>query len=197
MSYVNAVLKRMTLSAALILGAVSVALSNPGFPVPAGRQADLLLSAGAAPLVDAAHKSRRHGTQRPRRNESSKDIFNRHHRRFHERYSQRQKTYPRAHRKFHKHYGQRHRWTGPTIRIYPGYDPFYYNPYYYDPYYDAPDVRLSCARVRTILLHHGYRNVRAFDCKGDVYGFYAIYGGRRYKIRANAYTGQVVSRHRV
>ncbi len=153
-----------------------------------------------------AHKTPRRGKvkQRNRRQKNIKRRAKRHHKRFHQRYNKRQKGYKRAHRRFHKHYRRPHRRSGVTIRIYPNYDPYRYNPYVYDPYYDAPfysapsidRTRLSCQRVRRILRHHGYRRVRAYDCSGRTYKFYAIYKGRRYKIRASAYSGQIRSRKR-
>lgn len=186
---------------ALSIAAGLPALANPSLSVSASSALGHALAAGVedVPVLKVAHKSRRHGGLDKGLTQGRR-VYRRHHRRFHKRYNPRHKNYPRSHRRFHRHYGRRHRSPGFTFRIYPGYDPFYYNPYYYDPYYDAPYVtprgynRLSCARVRALLRRHGYRHVRAYDCKGKVYGFYVRYKGRRYKVRASAYSGQVVSR---
>lgn len=189
------------LSIALAIGAGPPASANPSLSASVGSTADRVIaeSAEEAPVVQAAHK-RRKARVRGKRRAQVKGTYRRHHRRFHRRYTATQKGYRRAHRKFHRHYGRKHRSPGVTIRVYPRYNPYYYNPYYYDPYYDTPyygNTRLSCARVRALLHRHGYRHVRAYDCKGKVYGFYVRYGGRRYKVRASAYSGQVISRQRI
>ena len=77
-----------------------------------------------------------------------------------------------------------------------GYDPYYYDPYY-DPYY-APRrryyrSRISCKRARNLVRRRGYHRLRAYDCRGKVYGFYARRGGKRYKVRVSAYTGRILS----
>lgn len=146
-----------------------------------------------------AHKRRaRRGDARAKQR-----TYRRHHRRFHQRYRRDRKHYRRAHRRFHRHYGRRHR-DGIYIGIYPYYDPWFYSPRHYDPFYDYPyygytyddEPRLSCKRVRRLLRRHGYRKLRAYDCKGRTYGFYARYRGKRYKLRVNAYSGNVRSRRR-
>jgi hypothetical protein len=135
--------------------------------------------------------------QRSRR--AARKTYRRHHRKFHQRYSPRAKNYDRAHRKFHRHYRRKHNRPKLRIDIYPPYyDPYYYNPYYRDPYYYGPTYRhrISCDRARRILRSHGYRRIRAYDCKGRVYGFRAVYNGRRYKLRVSAYSGEILSRRR-
>ena len=66
-------------------------------------------------------------------------------------------------------------------------------PYYYD--YDYVR-RLSCSLAAQFLRDRGYRNVRAYDCRGSVYGFRARRSGRRYTIRVSAYSGAILSRNR-
>lgn len=79
--------------------------------------------------------------------------------------------------------------------------PFYgYDPYYYDPYYVPRRryyrSRISCKRARTLVRRRGYRRLKAYDCRGKVYGFYARRGGKRYKVRVSAYTGRILSSRR-
>lgn len=182
--------------------AVTLSAGLPAFGAPlhlatALSTLDRVLGAdvGDVPVLEVAHKSHppigglKPGAQSPK-------VYQQHHYRFHQRYAPTQKGYPQAHQKFHKHYSKSHRSPGIILRVYPSYNPYYYNPYYYDPYYDAP-VRLSCARVLALLRHYGYRRIQAYDCSGKVYGFYAYYGGHRYKVRASAYSGQVTSRTRI
>lgn len=114
----------------------------------------------------------------------------------------------RAYRRHHRRHGRRHR-DGLYIGTYRSYNPWFYGPsfyapYHYDPFYDYPyygytyddSPRLSCKRVRRLLRRQGYRNPRAYDCKGRVYGFYAKYRGKRYKLRVNAYSAHVKSKRR-
>ncbi len=147
------------------------------------------------PLVEIGHRKKRASGGRKAR----KRQYRRHHKKFHKRYRPRQRNYGRAHRNFHKHYRRKH--NGPTF--YFGfsdgyYDPFYYDPWYRDPYYYGPPYRsrLTCARVRRIVRRHGYRRIRAIDCKGKVYAFIAWKSGRRYKIKASAYNGRILSKRR-
>ena len=195
MKYLYSIIMLPAFALALAFGTQHGASANPAIaPTVVAALADIqALDEFGPQIVKVAHKRQRRGKLAKRKA--------RPHKRFHQRYRPRQKGYKRAHRKFHRHYGKRHRKPGVTIRIYPRYDPYYYNPYYYDPYYDAPyypapRARLSCARVRQLLRSHGYRKVRAYDCKGKVYNFYARYKGRRYKLRVSAYTAQVRSRVR-
>jgi len=117
-------------------------------------------------------------------------------------------THKRHHRRHYRPYRRRHR-DGLYFGTYRYYDPWFYGPYYYapyhyDPFYDYPYYgytyddapRLSCKRVRRLLRRQGYRKLRAYDCKGRVYGFYAKYRGKRYKLRVNAYSAHVRSRRR-
>ena len=114
----------------------------------------------------------------------------------------------RAHRRHYRRHGRRHR-DGLYIGTYRSYNPWFYGPYYYapyhyDPFYDYPyygytyddSPRLSCKRIRRLLGRQGYRKLRAYDCKGRVYGFYAKYRGKKYKLRVNAYTAHVKSKRR-
>ena len=126
-------------------------------------------------------------------------TYRRHHRKFHKRYHPRNRHYRKAHKRFHRHYRRRH--SGPKIQvdIYTGYyDPYHYSPYHYDPYYYGPPYRsrLSCKRVRRIVARHGYHRVRAYDCRGKVYGFTGYFNGKSYKIRVSAYSGLILSRRR-
>ncbi len=201
MKYLYSTIILPALALALAFGVIQDASANPVIaPTVAETLADIqALDEFGLQIVKVAHKRQRRGKLAQRNARPGGNRVARPHKRFHQRYRPRQKAYKRAHRKFHRHYGQRHRNPGVTIRVYPRYDPYYYNPYYYDPYYDAPyypapRARLSCARVRQLLRSHGYRKVRAYDCKGKVYNFYARYKGSRYKLRVSAYTGQVRSR---
>ncbi len=114
----------------------------------------------------------------------------------------------RSYRRHHRRHGRKKR-DGLYIGTYRSYNPWFYGPYYYapyhyDPFYDYPyygytydnSPRLSCKRVRRLLRRQGYRNPRAYDCKGRVYGFYAKYRGKRYKLRVNAYSAHVKSKRR-
>ncbi|NNE21736.1 MAG: hypothetical protein HKN11_03925 [Rhizobiales bacterium] len=126
-------------------------------------------------------------------------TYRRHHRKFHKRYHPRKRHYRKAHKRFHRHYRRRH--SGPKIRvdIYTGYyDPYHYSPHYNDPYYYGPPYRsrLICKRARRIVRRHGYHRVRAYDCRGKVYGFIGYFKGKRYKIRVSAYSGAILSRRR-
>ena len=117
------------------------------------------------------------------------------HRHFHSRYRPHQRHFDRAHRRFHRHVGRPHR--GP---VYYGwywdyYDPFFYDPYFYDPYYYYT-TRITCDSARRLLRGHGYRNVKAYDCRGKTYGFQATKGKKRYRITVDARNGQIISRKR-
>ncbi len=58
--------------------------------------------------------------------------------------------------------------------------------------------RLSCREVRSILRHdYGFRRIRVIDCLGDSYKFYARRSGARYKVKVNAWTGEVTRVRRV
>jgi len=54
-------------------------------------------------------------------------------------------------------------------------------------------MRISCGRARRMLLARGYRRVRAYDCKGRIYGFTAWRHGQRYRLRVSARTGGLMS----
>jgi hypothetical protein len=77
--------------------------------------------------------------------------------------------------------------------------PYYYDPYYFDdPYYYgySRPHKLSCNAVQRSLRRQGYRNVRAYDCRGSQYGFYATRNHKRYKVIVNSRSGQIVRRVR-
>jgi len=148
-----------------------------------------------ATVVKVAHRK----TVRTKRRTFKRRSYHRHHRKFHKRYRPGKRHYRKAHKRFHRHYRRRH--SGPKIHvdIYTGYyDPYHYSPHYYDPYYYGPPYRsrLSCKRVRRIVARHGYHRLRAYDCRGKVYGFIGFFKGKRYKIRVSAYSGLILSRRR-
>jgi hypothetical protein len=59
-------------------------------------------------------------------------------------------------------------------------------------------ARLSCNQVRRILRHqYGFRHLRTLDCRGDRYTFRGRRHGDAFRIKVNAYTGEVVRVRRV
>ncbi len=125
--------------------------------------------------------------------------YRRHHRQFHRRYRPDQPGYRQGHRRFHRHYRKRHRRPRIYLEFGPRYyDPWYYDPRYYDPYYYTPRYRqrISCTQARLLVRNYGYRRVRAYDCRGKVYGFVAWRKNKRYKLRVSARTGSIISRRR-
>ncbi len=96
------------------------------------------------------------------------------------------------------------------IGVYPyggyGYPPYYGGGYYPDPYYGggyypprrryAPTYRprrISCRRAIRIVRNHGYRRVRARDCRGSKYSFTGKKRGRWYRIRMYSRSGRIYS----
>ncbi|HHI82503.1 MAG TPA: hypothetical protein ENJ99_05055 [Rhizobiales bacterium] len=91
---------------------------------------------------------------------------------------------------------------------YGGY-PYYGYPYYGYPYgygygygYGGPTIvlggssyrrraRISCSAARRIVRSHGYRHVRATDCRGSRYTFLATKRGHRYRIRMYSRSGRI------
>lgn len=149
----------------------------------------------SAAVIKVGHRKGQRVKGRKARNRT----YRRHHRKFHKRYHPRRRHYRKGHRRFHRHYRRRH--SGPRIYFdfYPGYyDPYHYSPHHYDPYYYGPPYRsrISCKRARRLVRRHGYHRVRAYDCRGKVYGFIGYYNGKRYKIRVSAYSGVILSRRR-
>ena len=81
-------------------------------------------------------------------------------------------------------------------------------PFFGGPLYDYSDNRYrsgprrdagkkySCKQARRLVRRNGYRKIRAFDCRGRVYGFYARSGGEIYKIRVNVRSGRIISARR-
>ena len=57
--------------------------------------------------------------------------------------------------------------------------------------------RLSCQDVQRLLHQHGYRRIRAHDCKGKIYNFDAYYGSKRYKLKVRSRNGSIKSRARI
>ena len=143
-----------------------------------------------------ARKAERRARRAERRGDRRRDKARRHDRRKHAH---------KRHRHKHKRH-RRHRSFG-----YYGYGGFYpYFPYdrydyyggydygSYDPYYEPRRrTRISCKRARKKLRRNGYRKMRAYDCRGKVYGFYAWRGKYRYKIRVSAYTNRILVARRI
>ncbi len=77
-----------------------------------------------------------------------------------------------------------HGFYRPAYRFYPRYR------YYRD---DQADRRHSCRSAERAIRHAGYRNVRAVDCGGRIYGFQATKRGKRYSLRVNALTGRITT----
>ena len=69
--------------------------------------------------------------------------------------------------------------------------PLYYNGYGYG------NGRMSCATARNVVDRNGYNNVRANECRGDIYSFTASRKGARYIVKVNARNGNIVSRGRI
>ncbi len=144
---------------------------------------------------------KRHERRRAKRREPKfrERQYRRHHRQFHRRYRPEQPGYRQGHRRFHRHYRKRHRRPRIYLEFGPRYyDPWYYDPRYYDPYYYTPRYRqrISCTQARLLVRNYGYRRVRAYDCRGKVYGFIAWRKNKRYKVRVSARTGSITSRRR-
>lgn len=78
----------------------------------------------------------------------------------------------------------------------PFYPYFSHYPYYrYGPR-GTRRRKMSCAGGARLLRRHGYRGVRAYDCRGGAYGYTAYLGGRRYRVRLGAYSGDLLSKWR-
>jgi hypothetical protein len=109
----------------------------------------------------------------------------------------------KEHRRADRHHKKRHSRGKVRLRIYqPYYYPFYYDPFYDDRYferYDVPDYdeRLTCRQAIAELRNRGYRNVKAFDCRGESYGFYATHHSKKYKIIVRSFDGHITSRKRI
>ncbi len=75
--------------------------------------------------------------------------------------------------------------------------PYYAGGYYGGGYYVAPrhrSRRVSCARGKRIVRNHGYRNVRAVDCRGSVYKFEGRRWGNWYLLKMKSRTGRIYRR---
>lgn len=195
----------VVLVAAVLFGASSPStastLQGPLQPEISDQISDAVEDAAAIIKVGHRKRMRAEGRKGPRvKGRKAKNrTYRRHHRKFHKRYQPRRRHYRKAHRRFHRHYRRRH--SGPKIYFdfYSGYyDPYHYSPHYYDPYYNGPPYRsrLSCKRARRVVRRHGYHRVKAYDCRGKVYGFIGYYNGKRYKVRVSAYSGLILSRRR-
>jgi hypothetical protein len=80
--------------------------------------------------------------------------------------------------------------------FYFGIDPYQQWPRTHDRrYYDE---RITCRQARRILRrHHGYHDITTVDCLGDSFKFRAWKRGHKYRIKINAWTGQVTSVRRL
>ena len=78
------------------------------------------------------------------------------------------------------HYGPGPGYYGPG----PGYGPGHYHP--------RPRYRLTCRQVRRILRReHGFRGLRATDCRGKSYRFIGFRDGGRWKIKVKSKNGRI------
>ncbi len=120
-----------------------------------------------------------------------------------ERRHDRRRHVNKRHRHKHKRH-RRHRHSG--FYGYGGFFPYspfgrydYYDGYGYDDRYYEPARRtkISCKRARKHLSRSGYRRMKAYDCRGKVYGFYAWRGKYRYKVRISAYTSRILVANRI
>jgi hypothetical protein len=113
------------------------------------------------------------------------------------------RDFEQKHRKSYRHHKRSHSRGKVRLRIYqPYYDPFYNDPFYDDRYYDRfdePDYgeRLTCRQAIAELRNLGYRNVKAYDCRGESYGFYATRHSKKYKIILSSLDGDITSRRRI
>jgi hypothetical protein len=58
--------------------------------------------------------------------------------------------------------------------------------------------RLSCRQARRILRQdYGYNSIDTIDCQGDSYKFNAWRNGSRYRVKLNAWTGDLTSARRI
>jgi hypothetical protein len=173
-----------SLMAAAVVAGASTAPASVTVMIQAGQ--NVIPTAPNATVIPIAHQGKRPYLYRPQ------------HQKFHQRYNPKHPQYGAAHNRFHRHHRRRHDDDGPDIDFgWYGdfYDPFYYDPYVYDPYY-LPYERtgVNCNEARRLLGAQGYRNIRAYDCSGSRYGFYAIMGKKRYKITVSAVDGHITSR---
>lgn len=120
------------------------------------------------------------------------------------RYDDGDRNFKKEHRRAERHHKRRHSRGKVRLRIYqPYYDPFFYDRFYDNRYsyrYDVPDYfdeRLTCRQAIAELRDRGYRNVKAFDCRGTSYGFYATRNSKRYKITVRSLDGHITSRRRI
>lgn len=202
---------------ALVIGAIGTASAGSFLPrAHIGSSTRLDASTDARPdiiLVDRGARRQNRARANARRGNVSKRQQRRlnrqpapqvkRHRRVRQHNRPHVKRHRRANRRSYRH--NRRRRSGVYIGVYPYYDPFYDYGYYDYRYYDAPtyyrpapvDRRLSCTRVRNKLRRKGYHRVRAYDCKGKTYVFYARSGGKNYRLRVNAYSGKIKSLRRL
>lgn len=65
--------------------------------------------------------------------------------------------------------------------------------YYYVPRRHRYGRRISCRRARNIVRQHGFRHVRARDCRGRKYTFIGRKHGKTYRIRMRSRSGRIYS----
>lgn len=65
--------------------------------------------------------------------------------------------------------------------------PHYYAP---RPHYYAPRASY-CSKARRKIRNRGYYNIRAVDCSGSRYTFFAKRGGQRFRLRVKARSGYI------
>jgi hypothetical protein len=154
--------------------------------------------------ADKRYQDRSYKRDRDRSHRRDRDwSHKRDHDRFRKRYNDGKPDFEKEHQRAERHHKRRHSGGKVRLRIYqPYYDPFYNDPFYDDRYYDwidEPDYseRLTCRQAIAELRDRGYRNVKAFDCRGESYGFYATRGGKKYKISVSSFDGHITSRKRI
>jgi hypothetical protein len=59
------------------------------------------------------------------------------------------------------------------------------------------NARLSGPEIRSIMRHHGYRQIEFVDRRGPTYELTARKQGRSYYIVVSAWTGEILARHRI
>lgn len=211
MKFVASVAATMAIVVAIVIGTAPVAQANSVISISVGDVMDAAnkLSAGHGETVKVAHKTPRRNKAKRRRAKVKKFKKRRNpqvtkrlrKRQVNKRLRKRQKAQRRLYR---KRYKRRHRRSRVTIRVYPGYNPYYYNPYYTDPFYyphyDEPyyaPSRYSCGEIRRMLRRRGYRRIQAHDCTGKVYTFIAYAGHKRYKLRVRSRNASIKTRKRL
>jgi hypothetical protein len=185
-----------------LLVAVACTIPIASFIVTGARADDAAEQLQCPPFCPNEGKSDDRFDERHRSEDRSHER-RKEHDRFRKRHHDGQPEFKKSHRKSHRHHKRSHSGGKVRLRFYPRYyDPLYYDPYYNDPYYDGIDEfdygeRLTCREAIGELRYRGYRNVKAFDCRGESYGFYATLHKKRYKITVDSFDGHIISRKRI